>query len=49
MGQVEFVEDSFSQFEGGMVCFLNRQYSFNFLKAVFHKSYLVHSWIPFPI
>ena len=27
-----------------MVC-LGRSYHFNFLKAVFHKFYLVHSWI----
>ena len=27
----------------------SRQYHFKFLKAVFHKFYLVHSWIPWPI
>ena len=31
-----------------MVC-LRRPYHFNFLKAVFHKLYLVHSWILCPI
>ena len=27
----------------------NRPYHFNFLKAIFHKFYLVHSWILWPI
>ena len=31
-----------------MAC-LGRPYYFNFLKAVFYKFYLVHSWIPRPI
>ena len=31
-----------------MVC-LADHITLNFLKAVFHKFYLVHSWIPWPI
>ena len=37
MDQVKFVED------------LSRPYPFKFFKAVFHKFYLVHSWILCPI
>ena len=29
--------------------YLARPYHFKFLKAAFHKLYLVHSWIPWPI
>ena len=31
-----------------MVC-ISRPYYFRFLKTAFHKFYLVHSWIPWPI
>ena len=39
MHQVKFVEDSLE----GVLSALSRPYSSNFLKAVFHKFYLVHS------
>ena len=50
--QVKFVEDSFKKIWRDMVC-LSRPYPFhipsNFLKAVFQKLYLVHSWILYSI
>ena len=48
MDQLKFVEDSLLNIWSDMVC-LDRPYHFNFLKAVFHKFYLVPSWIPRPI
>ena len=47
MNQVKFVEGSFSNIWSNMVC-LDRQVISNFLKDIYHKFYLVHSWIPWP-
>ena len=44
MDRAKFVEDSLYKIWSDMVC-----YHFKFLKAVFCKFYLVHSWIPWPI
>ena len=45
MNQVKFVEDSFWKFE--MIwSVLTDHITSNFLNGVFHKFYLVHSWIP---
>ena len=44
MGQVKFVEDSFWKFEMIWSVLPDRVTS-NFLNDVFHKFYLVHSWI----
>ena len=41
MDQMKFVEDSLQRFWSDMVSLSTS----NFLKAVFHKFYLVHSWI----
>ena len=52
MDQVKFVEESLQKIWSDMVCYgLSVQADhiiLNFLKAVFHKFYLVYSWIPWP-
>ena len=52
MDQVKFVEESLQKIWSDMVCYgLSAQADhiiLNFLKAVFHKFYLVYSWIPWP-
>ena len=51
MDQVKFVEDSLQKIWSDMVCLSDMVYHItsNFLKAVFHKFYMVHSWILCPI
>ena len=44
MDQVKFVEDSLKKIRRDLVC-LGRPYHFNLFKGVFHKFYLVHSWM----
>ena len=44
MEQVKFAEDSLWKVWRDMDC-LSSPYPFKFLKAVWHKFYLVHSWI----
>ena len=44
MDQVKFVKDSLENFE----MIWSAHITANFLKAVLHKLYLVHSWIPWP-
>ena len=45
--QVKLVEDSLWKIWLDMLC-LSRPYTSYFLKAVFHKYYLIHSWLPWP-
>ena len=48
MDQVQFVEDSLYKIEGDGLLKADHTPS-NFLKAVYHKFYLVHSWMFCPI
>ena len=47
MNQEKLVEDSLYKIRKDMVC-LSAPYYVKFLKGVFHKFYLAHSWIPWP-
>ena len=47
MNQEKLVEDSLYKIWKDMVC-LSAPYYVKFLKGVFHKFYLAHSWIPWP-
>ena len=47
MNQEKLVEDSLYKIRKDMVC-LSAPYYVKFLKGVFHKFYLAHSWIRWP-
>ena len=51
MDQVKFMEDSLQKIWSDMVCLEISDMVLNLVlnKVVFHKFYLVHSWIPWPI